>query len=487
MSRPSTPSFPTPAAGAPARLPAAVLAALGLCTLLPSLAGSAANVALPALAAEFAAPFPAVQWVVLAYLVATTAAVVGAGRLGDLLGRRRTLMGGLALFLLASAAGAWAPSLWTLVAARAVQGMGAAVMTALSLALVGEVVPPSRTGSAMGWLGTLSAMGTALGPTLGGLLLAGPGWRAIFWALVLPAALALALALRHLPATPGAPGRPQAALNAPGLLLMAGTLGLLALAMTPAHGSLGGWTLACVAGAAVGALALARAERHARWPLIPRAAWQHPGLRPALLMTALSTAVVMATLMVGPFYLARGLGLGAAAVGLAMTAGPAVAALAGAPAGRAVDRFGARRVRLAGLSAMVAGSAGLAAAPAAFGVAGYVLPLSAATAGYALFQAANNTAVMAGVASDLRGVISGLLALARNLGLVAGAAALGAVFAAATGGPDLPTAAPDAVAAGMRTTFGLAGVLAAMALGLALRSAAASPANPPESPGRRAY
>lgn len=453
-----------PAAG----VAAGRLASLGLCTLLPSLAGSAASVTLPALASDFSAPFPALQWVVLSYLVATTAAVVGAGRLGDLMGRRSALLAGVALFTAASAACAWAPNLWTLVAARAVQGLGAAAMAALSLALVAEVVPKTRAGRAMGLLGALSAVGTALGPTLGGLLSAGGGWRAIFWALVALGAAAFAVTLRQVPASaPSRRGDLAARLHPLGVLSMAGTLALLALAMTPVRGAGSAWALACTAGAAAGAAALVAVEQRAPWPLVPRTAWQVPGLVTALVMTALSTTVVMATLLIGPFYLARSLGLGAAAVGMAMTVGPAVAALTGVPAGRAVDGFGAGRVLRVGLMGMAAGSAGLAAVPAAWGVTGYVLPLAVTTAGYALFQAANNTAVMAGAGHDQRGLISGLLTLARNLGLIAGASAMGAVFAAAVGSRDFVTASPGAVAAGMRTTFGLAAALAAMALGLA--------------------
>ena len=121
-----------------------------------------------------------VQWIVLAYLLAITTLIVSVGRLGDIVGRRRLLLAGIALFTAASVLCGVAPTLWLLIAARAAQGLGAAVMMALTMALVGETVPKARTGSAMGLLGTMSAIGTALGPSLGGVLIAGPGWRAIF-------------------------------------------------------------------------------------------------------------------------------------------------------------------------------------------------------------------------------------------------------------------------------------------------------------------
>src|SRR5690349_14199159 len=118
-----------------------VLAALSLTTLLSSLGTSSANVALPTLAQAFHSSFQQVQWVVLAYLVAMTTLVVGIGRLGDVFGRRRLLVAGLALFSVASLLCAVAPALPFLVAARAAQGVGAAAMMALAMALVGETMP----------------------------------------------------------------------------------------------------------------------------------------------------------------------------------------------------------------------------------------------------------------------------------------------------------------------------------------------------------
>src|SRR5712692_10407448 len=156
------------------------LASLSLSMLMPSLDTSIANVGLPTLAHAFTASFQDVQWIVLAYLLAITALIVSVGRLGDIIGRRRLLLGGISLFTAASLLCGVAPTLWLLITARAAQGLGAAVMMALTVALVGETVPKEKTGSAMGLLGTMSAIGTALGPSLGGVLIAGLGWRAIF-------------------------------------------------------------------------------------------------------------------------------------------------------------------------------------------------------------------------------------------------------------------------------------------------------------------
>ncbi|PWC53494.1 MFS transporter [Azospirillum sp. TSO22-1] len=450
------------------------LAGLSACMLLSSLGTSVANVALPTLAEAFGASFQQVQWIVVAYLLAVTTLIVGVGRLGDRIGRRRLLLAGLALFTAASALCGAASTLWLLVAARAVQGLGAAVMMALALAFVGQTVPKERTGSAMGLLGTMSAVGTALGPSLGGALIAGFGWRAIFLVNLPLGALALGLAWRGLPADRAVPAAERVGFDHLGTLLLALTLGAYALAMTVGRGSFGPLNAGLLLAAVLGAGLFVRAEARAASPLVRPATFRDPELGAGLAASLLVATVMMATLVVGPFYLARALALDTALVGLVMSIGPAVAALAGVPAGRAVDRFGAWRMTVAGLVGTGSGCGLLAAVPATLGVPGYAAAIAVTTAGYALFQTANNTAVLADVAPDRRGVVSGMLTLSRNLGLITGASVMGAVFAFAAGTID-PTAAPaQAVDGGMRITFVLAAVLVALALMVTMGSRARS-------------
>jgi MFS family permease len=196
---------------------------------------------------------------------------------------------------------------------------------------------------------------------------------------------------------------------------------------------------------------------------------RNPVLSTGFAMSALVSTVMMATLVVGPFYLAGGLGLDAALVGIVLSVGPLVAALTGVPAGRIADRFGARRMTIAGLIGIAAGSFILAMLPATLGIPGYIGPIILITGGYALFQTANNTAVMSDVAAEQRGVISGMLNLSRNLGLVTGASAMGAVYAFAASAVDVTMTQPAAIATGMRITFAVAGVLIVVALAVAAR------------------
>jgi EmrB/QacA subfamily drug resistance transporter len=443
------------------------LTSLSLSMLLSTLGISIANVGLPTLAQAFGASFQQAQWVVLAYLLAISSLVVSAGRLGDAIGRRRLLLGGLLLFTLASLCCGLAPSLAALIVARATQGLGAAILMALTLSFVGETLPKERTGSAMGLLGAMSAIGTALGPALGGFLIAAFNWRAIFFVIVPVGIVAFLLASRYLPADRRkAEGRDFDTL---GTLTLALTLASYALAMTTGLGSFGALNMVLLTAAVFGAGAFVRIEAKTPSPLIRLGMFRDPGLSAGLATSMLVAAVAIATLVVGPFYLSRTLGLDPAGVGLVLCVGPAVAALTSLPAGRLVDRFGAGRMAVIGLLAMAAASLILSTLPSAFGVPGYVAPLVVLTAGYALFQAANNTAVMKDAAQDQRGVISGMLNLSRNLGLITGASALSAVFALASGASDITLAEPQAVANGMQVTFAVAAGM--MVLGLVIAGA----------------
>jgi MFS family permease len=260
----------------------------------------------------------------------------------------------------------------------------------------------------MGLLGTVSALGTALGPSLGGALIPLAGWRGIFWVQVPLASLVLILAIATLPVD-----------SARGKVRPAGMLAVM--------------------------------EKR---------------LLPNLIVNIVVAAVMMTTLVVGPFYLGLALGLTPAVVGLVMSVGPVISIVSGVPSGRLVDAWGARAVLSIGLALLAAGAFLLAILPQILDVAGYIAAIIVLTPGYQLFQAANNTAALADVPKERRGTASGLLGLSRNIGLMSGASLMGAVFAYGAGTEDFIHAAPEAISAGMRLTFLLAGglMLSAMAV-----------------------
>jgi EmrB/QacA subfamily drug resistance transporter len=447
------------------------LAGLSLSVLLSSLGTSIANVGLPTLAQAFDASFQEVQWIVLAYLLAITTLIVSVGRFGDIVGRRRLLLAGIILFTTASALCGFAPTLWLLIATRAAQGLGAAVMMALSMAFVGETVPKAKTGSAMGLLGTMSAVGTALGPSLGGFLIAGLGWPAIFLVMVPLGLLNLLIARRYLPIDRRRPETDRTGFDVLGTVLFALTLAAYALATTVGGGHFDRLNMVLLLAAIVGGSVFVLVETRVASPLIRLATFRNKVLSASLAVNALVSTVMMATLVVGPFFLSRTLGLNEALVGITLSIGPIISALSGVPAGRMVDRWGAPFIVTIGLTGM-AGSIALSVLPAMFGVAGYIAAIATLTPGYQLFQAANNTAVMADVGADQRGIVSGMLNLSRNLGLITGASVMGAVFALASATSDIATAHPDAIAVGMRITFAVAASLIAAALVITVASRA---------------
>lgn len=442
------------------------LAALSLSALLSSLGISIANVGLPAMALAFGASFHAVQWIVLAYLLSMTALVISAGRLGDISGRKRLLLIGLAIFAVASFLCGFANTLWQLLAARAIQGIGAAVMMALTLAFVGESVPHARIGSAMGLLGTMSAIGTALGPSLGGIFIDAMSWRALFLLNVPLGVAAFMLARRFLPADRRAPQSSRVAFDVIGTVILAITLTSYAMTVTM-RGAFRIW-LAVTTVLGFGMFILV--ESRVSSPMVRLSMLRERALRTGLLTSALVATVMMSTLVVGPFFLSHGLGLDASAVGVVLSVGPIVTAFIGIPAGRFADQFGAQRTTVAGLIGMAAGSLLLSILPVTSGIVGYIGCIAVLTAGYGLFQTANNTAVMSGVVLAQRGVTSGMLTLSRNLGLITGASAMGALFAFASSSTDITVASVTAIATGMHATFAVAAVLIVCAIGIAMGS-----------------
>jgi EmrB/QacA subfamily drug resistance transporter len=436
-----------------------VLTALCLSMLLSSLGTSSINVALPTLANVFNVSIREVQWVVLAYLLVITTLVINAGRLGDIVGRRRLLLAGLGLFTMASVLCSLASSFLMMIAARSLQGLGATTMMALTLAFVSETVPKEKTGSAMGLLGAMSAVGTALGPSLGGALIATLGWQAIFVINLPLGILAFILTYRCLPADRREQKIDKTGFDQIGTLVLVGTLAAYTLAMTIGNGNFGLTNVALLLTAILGVGLFVFVEKKVSSPLIRLSMLNNPLLSAGLGMSALVSTVLMTTLVVGPFYLSYALGLNVALIGVVMSIGPLVVAVSSVFAGRLVDRFGTQTMTIVGHIGIAAGTCILSITPMALGIPGYVVPVIIITLGYALFQTANNTAVMKDVRQDLRGVVSGMLNLSRNLGLITGASLMGAIFAFASGTSDIALAQPHAISVGMRITYGVATVL----------------------------
>jgi EmrB/QacA subfamily drug resistance transporter len=394
---------------------------------------SIVTLAFPALQREFHASLAAAQWVSLAYLLALVGLLAGAGRLADAAGRKLVYLYGFVVFTVASAACGFAPSLGLLVAFRVVQAAGAAMLQANSVALVVTSVPRSRMRAGLGMQAAAQALGLALGPTIGGLLVGSAGWRWVFWVNVPIGCAALVVGRYLLPRT--RERATAARFDWPGLVLLAAASTALLLAISGASGlGLPLWAMIALAAAAVTATVALRArERRATAPLIDLSL-----LRTRAVSAGLAGAMCGYLVLFGPLALIPQLltarGTGETYAGLVLTALPAGFALAALAADHVLpDGFGNRRRCLLGgaVAALSAGALGL--GQDALGVT--VILLAALGMGLGLFIPANNTAIMAAIPSRLSATAGGMVNMTRGAGTALGIATVTLALHTATSVP----------------------------------------------------
>jgi EmrB/QacA subfamily drug resistance transporter len=436
--------------------PWSAFSAVAVGTFMSTLDGSIVNVALPSVRAAFGASIAGVGWVVTIYLLAISASLLAAGRLGDIAGHRRVYVAGMLLFTLGSALCGLAPSLPALVLARAAQALGAAAMMAMAPAAVTAAFPREQRGRALGGIASVVAAGLTAGPPLGGLLVASFSWRAIFY-VNLPVGLAGAIwASRTLPGGAAAPGARFDRWGAAGFAAVLASL-VGAIQLAPAVGARAALPLA---GSAACAALLARHERRQRSPLVDAALFGNPLYAWGLAAGMLSYVAMFSQTFLTPFYLSQVKGLSAGQLGLMLTAVPITLAVVAPISGRLSDRHGSRWLCLGGMALLALGLGSLALSGRGDSLASLAGRLSLAGAGMGLFQSPNNSAIMGTLPRERLGSGGGTLATARNLGMVLGVALSGALFAARS-----RAGGPDAFLAGYRLALGM-GAAVAVAAGL---------------------
>lgn len=413
-----------------------VLAATILGSSMAFIDGSVVNVALPAIQAGFGSGVAAMQWVVNAYLLSLGALVLLGGALGDRVGRVRVFMAGVALFTAASLACGLAPGAAALIAARAVQGVGAALLVPGSLAIIGAAFPAAERGAAIGTWSGVGALTTALGPVLGGWLVDAASWRAIFL-INLPLAAATLWLARGIAESRDAPAAgalaEAGAPDWPGALLLAAGLGALTYGFieAPSHGFASGPVLLFLAAGLALLAGFAVQERRAASPMVPLQVFRNRVFSGANGLTLLLYFALSGVLFFLPFTLIQVHGYSATAAGAALL--PLSVLLGGLsrPVGRLSQRIGARPLLVAG--PLLAGL-GFALLAMRAGDGRYwtgVLPgMAALAAGMTLAVAPLTTTVMGAVPPEHSGVASGINnAVARVAGLLA-VAVLGVLGAA---------------------------------------------------------
>ena len=319
--------------------------------------------ALPAIRAGLHASIATLDWAVNAYNLTFAAGIVGAAALGDRLGRRRVYVGGLLLFTAASAACALAPDAGSLIAARAVQGLGAAMVTPLSLTLLTAAFPPARRGAIVGIWGGIAGLAVAGGPLVGGAVVQGLDWHWIFWVNVPIGVAAAAASLVRLPAGRG----PARGLDLPGMVLVAG--GSVALAWGLVRAASTGWADRWViTGLVAGTAALAAFiawERRTAQPMLPLRLLRIRAFAAASASGFLMNGAIFSAAFLCSQYFQLGLGYSPLATGLRFLPWTATPMIVAPLAGALADRIGTRPLMAAGLALQAGGLAWIALAASA--------------------------------------------------------------------------------------------------------------------------
>jgi EmrB/QacA subfamily drug resistance transporter len=436
------------------------VAAVCVGALMGQLDASIVTVALPTLQHTFHTSVGATTWVGLSYLMVLVATVTAVGRFADMWGRKLLYVYGFLIFIFASLLCGLAPDLAALCGFRALQAVGAAMLQANSLAIIVLVVPTRSLGRAIGLQGAAQAIGLAIGPTVGGLLLAAGGWRLIFFVNVPLGLFGAIAALLLVPRSTNLTTR--VAFDWAGLGLFFPTV--LAILSAISFGATLGWGSPVIVALVVAAVALAAGfvihERTASAPMISLSLFRNRPFSTGIASGVGSYLVMFGVLLLVPFYLERALGLGTARAGLELMAMPLAFGIIAPLAGRVADRVGARPLTVSGMALVATSLTTLALLrPSTFG---FLVALALIGIGLGLFTSPNNAAIMGAAPSQQAGMASGILNMTRGFGTALGLALTGLVFTISSrNSGDTPSRAAHALAAHAFTATAL--VLAAIA------------------------
>jgi EmrB/QacA subfamily drug resistance transporter len=446
------------------KAPWLVVAAVCIGAFMGQLDASIVTLAFPTLRHDFGAPLADVQWVGQAYLLVLIGLLTAVGRYADMAGRKLLYTYGFVIFIIGSALCGLAPTLAALIGFRVLQGIGAAMLQANSVAIIAGAVPRDRLGRAIGIQGAAQALGLALGPAVGGLLISAGGWRLIFFVNV-PVGLAgtvLAWFLiprsRHLAA--------RARFDWAGLALFLPATCALLLAIS--HGDHDGWGSPPIAGgfsvAAVLLAAFIVRERRASAPMLDLSLLRRVPFSAGITSGLLSYLVLFGILTVVPFYLETARHATPASAGLQLLVVPLGVGLTAPIAGRLADRAGARPLTTGGMAvtALMLATSTLVHAHAAL----FLLALAAAGIGLGAFTPPNNAAIMGAAPPHQTGMASGILNMTRGLGTSLGLALAGLTYTLGAGAgqatPAGATTGYDNTALFLATVAAIAALIAAL-------------------------
>jgi EmrB/QacA subfamily drug resistance transporter len=424
-----------------------LILSLAVGTFMSALDTSVVNIALPVMQSWFHVPLSSVEWVVTSYLLVVSSLLLLFGRCSDLFGHRRVYLIGFGVFTAGSLLCGLSSGIGMLIACRAAQALGGAMMFSTSSAIITDNVPPEKRGKAFSVTAVAVAVACCVGPVAGGMLAGLLGWQSVFFINVPIGIAGIFLAVRFIPKDNERRREPFDALGA-GLVLAALFLILLPLDQADAMPTalFAGLLVAGIAAAVLFVLHEARAKS----PLLKLGLFKNRVFSASLAAAVFNYMAQFIMAFLAPFYLEKIRMLSPMAAGLLYIPMPLATMLFAPISGAASDKFDSRYMSVAGMGLMATGMVMLSflnlTTPNWF----IIVSMAIAGAGSGMFQAPNNSAVMGSVPKESRGTASGMLSTARNVGMVLGVAASGALFAFFNGGAETRLAAAGLSADALR-------------------------------------
>jgi len=405
-----------------------VLAAVGTGTFMSALDGSVVNSILPFLRTTLRTEVATVEWVVTIYLLVVSGLLLGFGRLGDLRGHKGVYLTGLVGFVLSSALCGLSPSVNWLIGARALQAISAAMLFANSPAILTGAFPGKQRGQALGLQAVMTYLGLTAGPSLGGLLAQHVGWRSVFYINVPVGAVALFLSARFI--ARDAPQRDRPRFDTAGAVLF--FLGLFALLIALNQGHSWGWTSPAVLGVAAFSVAVlfafVRRERRIPHPMLDLRLFSRRAFSSATVSAILNYVCVYGIVFLVPFYLIQGRGLKTGEAGVLLTAQPLAMMVSAPISGTVSDRIGVRIPAMAGMGVLACGLFLLSRIEQDTPFGSVAMALVVCGLGTGTFIAPNSSGLMGAAPAEKQGIAAGVLATARNAGMVLGVGLSGAIL-----------------------------------------------------------
>lgn len=405
-----------------------VLLAIGTGTFMSALDTSVVNTILPIVNSHFNSDIATVEWVVITYLLLVSSLLPSFGRLGDIYGHKPVYIVGFIAFIVSSLFCAMASSIYTLIAARAVQAIGAAMLSSNSPAILTKSFPSRQRGQALGLQATMTYAGLITGPSLGGWLAELISWRAVFYINLPVGLIAMLLSIIAIPKDVKKEKREQ--FDIPGAIFFMG--GLVSLLLALNQGADYGWgspiILLLLAFSIILIFIFISVEKRQSKPMLDLSLFRHRIFSTSVISAILNYICVYCVLFLMPFYLIQGRGLSSSQSGLILSAQPLAMAIIAPISGTISDKIGARIPGVIGMGLLSIGLFMLSRLYLQTPMTYIVFSLLTTGLGIGIFISPNNSALMGAAPFNRQGIAAGILATSRNVGMVLGIGFSGAIF-----------------------------------------------------------